>query len=108
VSVVIGAPYASGILVRSPSADAFYDYRPAKPEIITRARRIQEVCERYDVPLAAAALQFPFGRPGVVAVIPGPVAPEEVHSNLAWMRRDIPDALWSELQRERLIRADAP
>jgi D-threo-aldose 1-dehydrogenase len=41
-------------------------------------------------------------------VIPGPVATEEVRHNLAWMRLDIPDALWAELKEDGLIRADAP
>jgi D-threo-aldose 1-dehydrogenase len=108
VSVVIGAPYASGILVRGPRPDALYDYRPATPEVLVRAQRIFDVCRRHDVPLAAAALQFPFGHPSVAAVIPGPIAPEEVRSNLAWMRRDVPQALWAELGSEGLVRRDAP
>jgi len=41
-------------------------------------------------------------------VIPGPVAAEEVCQNLAWMRYDIPDALWAELKDHGLISADAP
>jgi D-threo-aldose 1-dehydrogenase len=108
VSVVIGAPYASGILARGARPDATYDYRPAKPEVIARAQRISAVCGRHDVPLPAAALQFVFGHPSVAAVIPGPVAPEEVRSNIASMRREVPDALWAELKREGLIRQDAP
>ena len=86
VSVVIGAPYASGILARGPEPGALYNYRPAKPEIIAKAERIAAVCQRHGVPLAAAALQFPFGHRSVVSVIPGPVAAEEVRHNLAWMR----------------------
>ena len=35
------------------------------------SRRIQAVCERHGVPLAAAALQFPLGHPAVASVIPG-------------------------------------
>ena len=108
VSVVIGAPYASGILVRGPRPDAFYDYRPAKPDVVGKAQRILEICKRHGVPLAAAALQFPFGHRSVAAVIPGPVAPEEVRTNLAWMCYDIPTALWAELKREGLIRSEAP
>ena len=108
VSIVIGAPYASGILARRPQARALYDYRPAKPEIVAKAERIAAVCRRHDVPLAAAALQFPLGHRSVVSVIPGPVATEEVRHNLAWMRLDIPDALWAELEDDGLIRADAP
>ena len=53
-------------------------------------------------------LQFPLGHGSVVSVIPGPVATEEVRHNLAWMRLDIPDALWAELEDDGLIRADAP
>ena len=71
VSVVIGAPYASGILVQGPQPGALYNYRPAKPEIIDKAERIAAVCRRHDVPLAAAALQFPFGHRSVVVGDPG-------------------------------------
>lgn len=108
ISIVIGAPFASGILARGPKPGALYRYVPAEPEIIDKATRIAAVCARHNVPLAAAALQFPFGHPSVVAVIPGPVTTEEVRLNLSWMRLAIPDALWSEIKAEKLIRAEAP
>ena len=108
IAVVIGAPYASGILARGPRPGALYRYAPAEPESIAKVERIAAVCQRHDVPLAAAALQFPFGHPSVVSVIPGPVTVKEVRVNLACMRREIPEALWAELRAERLIRSDAP
>jgi D-threo-aldose 1-dehydrogenase len=108
VSIVIGAPFASGILVRGPGPGAIYNYRPAKPEIIAKAERLAAVCARHRVPLPAAALQFPLAHPSVAAVIPGPVAPEEVRKNLAWMRHPIPAALWTELKDDGLIRPGAP
>lgn len=108
ISVVIGAPFASGILARGPGPGALYRYQPAEPAIVDKAGRIAAVCARHDVPLAAAALQFLFGHPAVVSVIPGPVSPEEVRLNLGHMRRDVPDALWADLKREGLIRPDAP
>jgi D-threo-aldose 1-dehydrogenase len=108
ISVVIGAPYASGILARGPQPGATYNYRAAQPEVLAKAERIAAVCARHDTPRAAAALQFPFGHGSVVSVIPGPVTTEEVRKNLAWMRRDIPAALWDDLKRENLIRQDAP
>ena len=107
ISVVIGAPYASGILARGPAPGALYRYARASAEIIAKAQRIADVCRSYETPLGAAALQFPLGHPSVVSVIPGPVSAQEVHGNLGWMR-DIPDALWAELKAEGLIRADAP
>jgi aryl-alcohol dehydrogenase-like predicted oxidoreductase len=106
VAIVIGAPYASGILVRGAGPGALYRYAPAEPAIIAKAQRVAEVCRRHAVPLAAAALQFPLGHRSVVSVIPGPVAAEEVRLNLAWMRRDLPDALWA-APRPRAIRARA-
>ena len=108
VAVVIGAPYASGILARGPRPGAFYRYAAAGPEVIAKAERIAAVCRHHGVSLAAAALQFPLGHRSVVSVIPGPVTVKEVRANKAFMRHDIPDALWAELKAERLIRADAP
>lgn len=107
-SVVIGAPFASGILAIGAREGATYGYRPAEDDVLTRARGIDAVCQRYGVPLGAAALQFPFGHPAVVSIIPGPNAPEQVRTNLEWMRWPIPTALWVDLKKEGLIRADAP
>ena len=108
VSVVIGAPFASGILVTGPKEGAVYAYGPASPEILEKAGRIQAVCERHDVPLPAAAIQFPLAHPLVAAVIPGAVHPGQVRSNLDAWSRPIPAQLWAELKSEGLIRADAP
>lgn len=108
VSVVIGAPFASGILARDAGPETHYGYRRAKPEIIDRAQNIRAVTERHGVPLGAAALQFPFGHPSVVSVVPGPVSPEEVAKNLDWMRQDIPGDLWEELRAEALIEPAVP
>jgi D-threo-aldose 1-dehydrogenase len=108
VTIVIGAPYASGILARGPGPSALYRYQPAEPHIIAKAKRIAEVCQRFGVPLGAAALQFPLGHSSVVSVIPGPMSTEEVRENVSLMRCDIPDELWGELKAEGLLRADAP
>ena len=105
---MIGAVFASGILAIGPVPGATYGYQPATPEILEKARRIQEICQQYDVPLGAAALQFPFGHPAVSSVIPGPNAPEQVKGNLDWMRVEIPADLWGDLKEHGLLRPDAP
>lgn len=107
-SAVIGAPFASGILAVGAREGATYGYRPAEDYVMARARRIDEVCRSFGVPLGAAALQFPFGHPAVASIIPGPNTPEQVRANLAWMRHEIPGELWSRLKSEGLIRAEAP
>ena len=108
VGIVIGAVFNSGIGATGPAPGARYDYRPATPPELDKAARIQAVCRRHGVPLAAAALQFPLGHPAVAAVIPGPITPEQVRLNLAGFRHPIPSDLWGELKAERLLREDAP
>jgi len=107
VGVVIGAPFASGILALGPGRGT-YRYAAAPPEIVEKARGIEAVCSRYGVPLGAAALQFPLGHPAVAAVIPGPNSPAQAQKNLEWVRVPIPADLWSELKAEGLLRTDAP
>jgi D-threo-aldose 1-dehydrogenase len=108
VGIVIGAPYASGILAAGPGEAPMYRYRPAKPDVIEKVRRMRAVCDRFDVPLKAAALQFPLGHPAVASVIAGAVSAANVRENLAMMRWDIPSALWQALKSERFIDAAAP
>ncbi len=108
VAVVVGAVFNTGLLATGPIADARYNYSPAAPGQVEAARRIQAVCQRHGVALSAVALQFPFGHPAIVAVIPGVVAPEEVISNVEAMQLPIPSDLWDELKAEGLLRSDAP
>ena len=108
IGFVIGAVFASGILATGAVQGARYAYAPAAPEILAKVARIEAVCDRHGVPMAAAALQFPFGHPSVASVVPGSLAPEHVTSNVAAFRHPIPPALWAELKHEGLLRADAP
>ncbi len=108
MGVVIGAVFASGILATGPIDDARYAYAPASDAVRDKTRRIAEVCARHDVPLAAAALQFPLGHPSVTAVIPGAFSAEQVSRNVATFRQDIPADLWAELKAEGLLHAEAP
>jgi D-threo-aldose 1-dehydrogenase len=108
ISILIAGPYNSGILATGAVPGAKYNYREAPPEIIKKVARIEVVCRRYDVPLAACALQFPLGHPSISAVVPGAVTPEEIHRNVTLMSTKIPADVWSELKYEGLLRSDAP
>src|SRR5262245_26231622 len=108
VGVVIGAVFNSGVLATGAVPGARYDYRPATEDELTKASRIELVCRRYDVPLVAAALQFPLAHAAVAAVIPGPRSAEEAESNLRALRHPIPADLWRDLKRDGLLRDDAP
>jgi D-threo-aldose 1-dehydrogenase len=106
--LVVGGVYNSGILATGARPGARYNYGEAPPEVLARTERIEVVCREFDVPLAAAALQFPLGHPLVASVIPGALSAAHVEQNVAAFRRRIPDELWSALRDARLLRADAP
>jgi D-threo-aldose 1-dehydrogenase len=108
VGIVIGAVFASGILATGPTENALYAYAPASAEIKEKTRRIQQVCARHNVPLPAAAMQFPLGHPIVAAIIPGGLKPEHLKTNIGHFHHPIPADMWAELKHEGLIREDAP
>jgi D-threo-aldose 1-dehydrogenase len=60
-------------------------------------REIQEICGRYDVPLAAAALQFSMLDPNVDVTIVGMSKPERIQQTIDLATVAIPDQLWAEL-----------
>jgi D-threo-aldose 1-dehydrogenase len=97
VAALNAAPYASGILAKGPSAYPRYVYRVASDDVVARARRVEEICARHNVPLAAAALQFSLRDPRVVSTIVGISQPERLAQTVALAQHPIPDALWAEL-----------
>jgi D-threo-aldose 1-dehydrogenase len=108
VSAIIGAPFASGILVTGSKGPQHYAYGQAPPEIQARVRGLEVACDAHGVALPAAALQFLLAHPIVASVIPGGVRAEEVRQNLASVRAPIPAAFWADLKAEGLIDPQAP
>ena len=97
LGVANAAPYGSGILAKGPDAYARYAYQDAPASVVEKARRIQEVCERHGVPMAAAALQFSLRDPRVHTTIVGMTRPERIRQTVELAQVEIPDALWPEL-----------
>jgi D-threo-aldose 1-dehydrogenase len=93
VSVLAGGVFNSGIL----AGGTRYDYAPAPPGVLARARRIAEACARYDVPMAAAALRYVLRHPAVTAAVVGARTPDEIRADAGYLDWPIPDALWADL-----------
>lgn len=106
ISVVIGSPFNSGVL--AGDVHSYYDYAPSPPTVRARVEQLRVVCARHDVSLGAAALQFPFGRSSVVAVIPGVRDAEQVRENVKWLNAPIPTAMWEELRAQGLLADEVP
>jgi len=97
VAVINGAPYGSGILAKGPDEYARYAYSDASPIVVERARSFAKVCQEFDVPLAAAALQFSLRDPRITSTVVGMSKPERVAQTVELANCPIAPELWPAL-----------
>ena len=97
VAALNAAPYGSGMLAKGPGAYPRYMYGQASPDLLRRARLMEEACQRYSLPLRAAALQFSLRDARITSTIVGLTRPERLTETLEIARLPIPDELWNEL-----------
>lgn len=107
ISVIIGSPYNTGIL-HDPRPDSTFDFMPAPQEMIEKALKLKSLCQKYNVPLPAAAIQFPFAHPAVAQILTGARSASEITENLRLMQTPIPPELWRELREKGLVHPNAP
>jgi D-threo-aldose 1-dehydrogenase len=109
-SVIIGGPYNSGILATGVKCKTTpnYNYAPAPQDIVDRVRRIEDICQQYNVTLAAAALQFPLGHPSVASVIPGLGNVSRIQKTIDLFQQKIPTEFWQSLKNDGLLDDSSP
>lgn len=109
-SIIAGGPYNTGLLAGGThrTGTLRYDYGEAPEHILDRVRRIEAVCEAWDVPIAAAALQFPLGHPAVASVLPGIGSVARVTETVGLLRYPIAEGFWSDLRDHGLIPPSVP
>jgi D-threo-aldose 1-dehydrogenase len=107
ISIIAGGVYNSGLLA-DPRPGAPFDYTPVDEARLECALALQAVCSRHDVPLKAAAIQFPLAHPAVSCVVTGARTRAEIAENIALLQVDIPADLWAELRSEGLLPYEAP
>jgi D-threo-aldose 1-dehydrogenase len=93
IAVIAGGVFNSGILA---GGDTF-DYHEADQGVVARVERLREICARSDVPLAAAAVQFPRRHPAVASVLVGCRSPQELEEDVRLSGLALPASLWEEL-----------
>lgn len=95
--ILNAAPYGSGILAKGPDHYPRYAYSVVEGEMLARARELEVICARYEVPLAAAALQFSLRDPRITGTIVGMTRPERIQQTLDFATVEIPATCWDEL-----------
>jgi D-threo-aldose 1-dehydrogenase len=102
IDISMGGVLNSGVLA-NPVAGATYNYLPASDEIISRAAKIGEFLKARNIPLLAAALQFPLRHPAVTSVLTGPRTAAELLENVDAFNLELPADIWAELEDANLI-----
>ena len=98
IGLIAGGPYNSGILASGAVMDAKYDYAFADPEIVTRVRQIEAVCNAFGNSLPSASLAYCL-RPSVVAsAIPGVSTRAELDTAVRAAAEVVSDNFWPALE----------
>jgi D-threo-aldose 1-dehydrogenase len=93
IAVIAGGVFNSGILAGGTT----FDYETAPPDVVDRVGRLRAVCERWDVPLPAAAVQFPARHSAVASVLVGCRSTSELEEDVRLAGLALPAGLWDEL-----------
>jgi D-threo-aldose 1-dehydrogenase len=109
VQVVAVGIFNSGLMSQPrPAAGTTFNYEPAAQSLLDKANKLADVCESHGTTLPAAAIAFPLAHPAVAGIAVGCRNAEEVHTNAALARAEVPTAVWSDLKSAGLLREDAP
>jgi len=109
-TVLAAAVFNSGVLA---GGDTFF-YGDIPAWVRDKVAALDAICARFDVPLAAAALQYPLvrltagtarRRADVHGVVVGARSPEEVDEDHRLVRLPLPPELWRELGFAGLVRS---
>jgi D-threo-aldose 1-dehydrogenase len=97
IAFVNAAPYGGGMLVKGPDLHPNYCYSPASESTKDRVRKMEALLNSYQIPLAAAALQYSLREEGITSTIVGMSTPERVEETLKLSQIEIPEHVWDEL-----------
>ena len=108
VSIIVGGPFNSGVLARGLDEQATYNYGAVPAAVRDKVTQLQAVCQDFQVPMPAAALQFPLAHPAIASIIPGSRTQAELEANCQLLQTPIPAAFWQALRERQLLHPDAP
>jgi D-threo-aldose 1-dehydrogenase len=108
--IAIGGVFNSGILATGVRGKEklLFNYDSAPAEWVERVRAIEAACDEFNVPLRAAALQFPLAHPTVDTVLLGANQLNHWADAVAMLQYPIPAAFWAKLKAQGLIPTNAP
>lgn len=102
IDISMGGVLNSGVLA-NPAPGATYNYLPASDEIIAKAKKICDFLKERNVPLIAAAVQFPMRHSAVTSIVTGPRNVSELQTYMDGFDFPIPESVWVDLENSGLV-----
>lgn len=102
--IIVSRPFHSSILGRHGR----FDTQRSSRDVFSQIQALASLCADFEVPLPAAALQFPLAHGAVVSCLMEARSPEELQTNINWFEMAIPADFWASLERHGLIDRGVP
>ena len=108
IGIILAGIFNSGILAKGVGKNITYFYDKIPEEVKQKYLKIANICKKYEVPVAAAAIQFCYMNELVTSMILGMDRVKQVKQNLDFLNFPIPEDLWKDLLNEKLIDERCP
>ena len=108
IGIILAGVFNSGILAKGIGDNVTYNYDKIPNHIRDKYIIVSEVCDRYNVPVPAAALQFSYANKLISSMILGMDRVEQIQQNISFFNHSIPDDLWKELIEKKIIDERCP
>ena len=103
IRIILGGVFNSGILAKGVGEDITYFYQTIPDNIKKKYNEISIICERYDVSVTSAALQFCYANKNISSMVIGMDRVNQINNNISSLSKKIPNDLWEEFKNKSII-----
>jgi D-threo-aldose 1-dehydrogenase len=108
IGIMLAGIFNSGILAKGIGGNSTYFYEKIPQHIKEKYMIIETVCDKYNVPVPAAALQFCYTNKLISSMILGMDRLAQIKQNISYLEHSIPSELWRELIDKKIIDERCP
>jgi len=103
IGIILAGVFNSGILAKGIGENSTYFYDKVPENIKIKYNEILRICERYNVSVSTAALQFCYANKQVASMLIGMDRQDQINNNISNLKVKIPNDLWNELKNNNII-----
>ena len=103
IGIILAGVFNSGILIKGITKNSTYDYGKIPEKIAKKYLKIDAICNKFNIPIAAAALQFCNANNLISTMILGMDRVEQINQNINLLNFKIDSEFWVELKKNKLI-----